>query len=191
RVAERSVTASLAGAGVGCYIRSFLPQQPVADTARLVLALATLYRLSAVQLQRLEATGFQTIQALSPPAQATTVFTDLTAATGLNQYRLRGEDAAGRVFYSDTVAVQLVRPGELLVFPIPAAAGEDLQVAGAPATILQISLYDALGRLVRTATGSGALNLVPTAGLQPGVYVLRATPAAGGTALTRRVVLLE
>ena len=191
RVAERGPTASLAGAGVGCYIQFFLPQQPVADTARLVLALATLYRLGSVQLQRFAATGFQTIQTLAPPARPDLLFTDLGAAPGLNQYRIQGQDASGRVFYSDTVAVQLVRARELLVFPLPVVAGEDLQVAGPPGVALQISLYDALGRLVRTAEGRGALNPVPTTGLRAGVYLLRATPTAGGATITRHVVVLE
>ena len=190
--AERGPTANLAEAGVGCYIQSFLPQQPITDTVRLALVLGSLYQLQAVQLQRLGPAGFTTIQTLSPVTQLRTVFTDRPATPGLNQYRVLGQDRAGRTFYSGTEAVQLVRPGELLVFPVPVAVGQDLQVAGAPGVPLHLRLYDALGRLLRETTADGALNLFPTSGLQPGVYLLRATPATGGGAtLTRRVVLGE
>jgi hypothetical protein len=67
-----------------------------------------------------------------------------------------------------------------------------LQVAGEPGVSLEVSLYDALGRLVRTNTLSGALNLFDTNGLRAGVYLLRATPTTGkGPARTRRVVLIN
>jgi hypothetical protein len=192
KLAERSSTINLAEAGVGCYIRSFLPRFPIADTAQLVLSLGTRYNLKSLQLQRLGSGGFQTIETLSPVTQLTTLFTDLTATIGLNRYRLLGQNLAGRSFVSDTVSVQLVRQGELLVFPIPVVVGQDLQVAGEPGVSLEVSLYDALGRLMRTSLLSGALNLFDTNGLRPGVYLLRATPTAGGSpARTRRVVLVN
>lgn len=191
KLAERGATGSLAAAGLRCYIRSLLPRFPIADTAQLVLSLGTLYHLQAVQLQRLGPGGFQTIQMLSPVTRLNIQFTDPTAATGLNRYRVLGQDAAGRSFVSDTVAIQVVRRGELLVFPVPATIGQELQVAGEPGAPLALALYDALGRLVRTAYVTGALNPFGTSGLCPGVYVLRATPATGGPARARRVVLLE
>jgi hypothetical protein len=192
KTAERGPTINLAEAGVGCYIQSFLPQLPVADTARLVLALGSLSGLRVVQLQRLEANGFTTIQTINPVAQLRTVFTDLGATPGLNEYRILGQDAAGRTFYSETVSVQLVRRNELLVFPVPATSGQDLQVAGEPNVPLHLRLYDALGRLLRETTVEGALNAFSTSGLRPGVYLLRATPTIGGGAtLTRRIVLAE
>lgn len=192
KVAERGATANVATAGVGCYVRSLLPRFPVADSAQLVLSLGTLYRLQTVQLQRLGPGGFQTIQTLSPVTRLTTLFTDLTATTGLNRYRVVGQDATGRTFVSDTVDIQLVRRGELLVFPVPVVTGQELQVAGEPGVALQAELFDALGRLVRTSTLTGALNPFDTNGLRPGVYLLRATPASGGgPARTRRVVLIN
>jgi hypothetical protein len=192
KLAERGATINLAEAGVRCYVRSFLPRFPVADTAQLILSLGTLYNLQAVQLQRFGPSGFQTIQTLKPVTQLTTLFTDPTATIGLNRYRVLGQDVAGRSFISDTVDVQLVRQGELLVFPIPVVIGQDLQVAGEPGVSLEVSLYDALGRLVRTNTLSGALNLFDTNGLRAGVYLLRATPTTGkGPARTRRVVLIN
>jgi hypothetical protein len=192
KVAERGATINLAQAGVSCYVRSFLPRFPIADTAQLVLSLGTLYRLQSVQLQRLGTSGFQTIQTLRPVTQLTMLFTDGTATIGLNRYRLLGQDAAGRSFVSDTVDIQLVRRGELLVFPVPAVVGQDLQVAGEPGVPLQLALYDALGRLVRTTVVSGALNPFDTTGLRPGLYVLRATSSlGGGPSRAQRVVLVN
>jgi hypothetical protein len=192
KLGERGATINLAQADVRCYVRSFLPRFPIADTAQLLLSLGTLYQLQAVQLQRLGPAGFQTIQTLSPVTHLTTSFTDPGATVGLNQYRIVGQTTTGRTFFSDTVAVQLVRRGELLVFPVPVAVGQDLQVAGEPGVALQLGLYDTLGRLVRTSLVEGALNPFDTSGLRPGVYLLRATPATGGgPARVRRVVLTD
>ena len=192
KLAERGPTNNIAEAGVRCYVRSFLPRFPIADSAQLLLTLGTLYELRSVQLQRLGSAGFQTIQTLSPVVQASIPFTDSGATLGLNQYRVVGQTTTGRSFISDTVTVQLVRRGELLVFPIPAVIGQELQVAGEPGVALQLELYDALGRLARTSLVEGALNSFATEGLRPGVYLLRATPTTGGgPARTRRVVLLN
>jgi hypothetical protein len=189
RLAERSATANLAEAGVGCYVSSFLPVPAITDTVRLRLTLGTLYRLHAVQLQRLGPNGFETIQTISPVSSRSILFTDLNARPGANQYRIAGQDADGRTFYSTTETVQLVRQGELLVYPVPVPAGQDLLVAGAPGVAFELALYDALGRLVRISEGAAAVNYFSTEGLRPGVYVLRATPATGGTAFTRRAVV--
>lgn len=190
KLAERSTIVNQAEAGVACYIRSFLPQAPITDTVRLALQLGTLYRLQSLQLQRLGASGFQTIQTLTPVTQLATLFTDPTATPGLNRYRLLGQDVAGRTFLSQEVDVQLVGRGELAVFPNPVVIGQELQIAGEPNVPLQVTLYDALGRPVRTALVQGALNPFDTSNLSPGVYLLRATPTTGGgPARTRRVIL--
>jgi hypothetical protein len=188
---ERSRTINLAESGLNCYIRSFLPRAGVADTIQLTLSLGTLYQLQSIRLQRLQpATGtFQTIQTLQPVGQATINFVDLTASAGLNQYRIWGQDAAGRGFYSSVESVQLVHRGQLLVFPVPAVAGEPLHVAGEPGQPLHMRLYDPLGRLIREATGNGALNEFPTTGLRPGTYVLHAQPE-NGPAVARRIIVL-
>jgi hypothetical protein len=190
KLAERSTIVNQAEAGVACYIRSFLPQAPITDTVRLALQLGTLYRLQSLQLQRLGDSGFQTIQTLSPVTQLATFFTDPAATPGLNRYRLLGQDIAGRTFLSQEVDVQLVGRGELLVFPNPVTIGQALQVAGEPNVPLQVTLYDALGRPVRTSLVQGALNPFDTSNLSPGVHLLRATPTTGGgPARTRRVML--
>ena len=191
RTIERSRTINLAESGLDCYIRSFLPRAGIADTVQLTLSLGTLYQLQSIRLQRFQpASGtFETIQTLQPLGQSTINFIDLTAASGLNQYRIWGQDAAGRSFYSSVESVQLVHRGQLLVFPVPAVAGEPLHVAGEPGQTLHLRLYDPLGRLIRETTGTGALNEFPTTGLRPGTYVLHAQPDVG-PAVARRIIIL-
>jgi len=190
RLLERGPTADLRQAGVGCYVRTWLPRQPLADTVRLDLTLGTVAGLRRLRVQRQAPGGdFQTIQTVQPVTKLRYSFLDPTARPGPNFYRVLGDYDPTGSFVSDTVAVQLVRAGELLVFPVPVRAGQELRVAGAPGAVLSLSLYDARGRLVRVAEGAGALNVLSTAGLVPGLYLLRAAPVGGGRVVARRVVL--
>lgn len=190
RLIERSNAASAADAGLNCYIRAFVPRQPGADTVRLSLVLSSLYHLQAIHLQRLDpASGeFETIQTRQPVGQTNLEFIDLSARSGLNQYRIWGQDAAGRSFYSAIESVQQVRRAELLVYPVPARVGEPLRVVAVPGATLQLRLYDVLGRPVREGEGTGAINVFDTSGLRPGLYLLRARLSTGPD-VTRRVVL--
>lgn len=73
------------------------------------------------------------------------------------------------------------------VFPSPARAGADLTIE-APGTA-RVVMSDALGRVVRRTQGEAGTVRLPTAGLAPGVYVVRVE--AGGERATRRVVLVR
>ncbi|MBO0360972.1 S8 family serine peptidase [Hymenobacter sp. BT186] len=185
----RSITLDLANTGLNCYIRSFVPRQVVADTVQLQLELGSTFRLQSVELQRREQGEFQPIQTIRSAFTLSTTFTDLTAATGRNEYRVRLQDTNGRVFYSQTEAAYLVRPNDLLVFPVPVVVGEPLRVVGEPGVPLHLHLFDSLGRLVRETTVEGTINDFDTNGLRAGVYMLRARTATGAT-ITRRIVLL-
>ena len=190
QLTERSNTAGLNAAGLDCYIRSFIPRQAVADTVRLTLLLNSVYRLRAIHLQRRDpATGtFKTIASRQPLRQTRLELVDLTAAPGNNQYRIWGQDAAGRSFFSGTETVQLVRAAELLVFPVPVRAGDPLFFAAEPGATVRARLYDGLGRVSREAEGNGALNSLDTHDLRPGLYVLRVTTSTGPV-IVRRVVV--
>jgi hypothetical protein len=162
----------------------------VADTVRFTLVLSSLYRLQAIHLQRFNpSTGsFETIASRQPVSQTTLDFIDLNARTGPNQYRIWGQDAAGRSFYSAFETVQMVRRAELLVYPVPVQAGAPLFVAAEPGATLRAQLYDALGRLTRETEGNGVINSLDTSGLRPGLYVLRVLTSTGPV-VTRRVVV--
>lgn len=180
RLAERGATANIAEAGVGCYIRTFLARQLVADTVRLRLELGSRFRLAAAGVQRQAPDGsFQTILALPPGPQLQFELVDPAAAVGPNRYRAWVRDATGRDYYSAVEEAFRVGSADLLVYPVPVSAGEPLSVVGAADVVLHLRLYDALGRLRREAVGSGAVNILDTSGLLPGFYVLRVRPEGG------------
>ena len=185
---ERGTTLDVANTGLNCYLRSFVPRLAVADTVQLLLELGSTFRLQSVRLQRRDQGEFRTIQDLRLPFGLATQFTDLEAAPGLNEYRILLQDVNGRAFYSEVESVYQVRRNDLLVFPVPVAAGAPLTVIGEPGLPLHLRLYDSLGRLLREITAEGTINTLDTSGLRSGVYLLRARVA--GTDITRRIVLL-
>ena len=189
RTTERSSSVNLSTAGFDCYIRSFIARQIVADTVQLVAELGSTFRLQSVKLQRLEQGSFRTITTLSPVTQLSLTFADPEATSGLNQYRLELQDTRGRVFYSQVESAYRVSGFEVLVFPVPAAAGTPLTIIGPTGTVLRLQLYDPLGRLMRESTANGTINSLPTEGLKPGTYLLR-VGAGSNPKVTRRILIL-
>lgn len=187
---ERGTTLDVANTGLSCYLRSFVPRLTVADTVQLLLELGSTYRLQAVSLQRRDQGEFRTIQELSLPFALATQFTDLDATLGYNEYRILFQDANGRSFYSQIESVYQVRRNNLLVFPVPVAAGEPLNVIGESGQPLHLRLYDSLGRLLREVNVEGTINTFDTSGLRSGVYLLRARIADTDTDIARRIVIL-
>ena len=74
----------------------------------------------------------------------------------------------------------------LTAWPVPAREALHVQL-DATAQPQRVQLLDALGRAVRTQAANSAALTLPTAGLAPGVYLLRVKYATG--AATRRVVV--
>ncbi|MBX0290319.1 T9SS type A sorting domain-containing protein [Hymenobacter sp. HSC-4F20] len=114
--------------------------------------------------------------------------TDPNPYPGQTYYRLAMHDADGSVTYS---TVQVTVPtGAALAVAYPNPAREELRVVLAnPALPGALSLVDGRGQVVRRlqATGSSGPLKLPTAGLAPGLYLLRVQQ--GSHTSTTRVVL--
>lgn len=97
-------------------------------------------------------------------------------APGLNYYRVRTEDADGKVLFSSIVALTGSKNGFMItgVQPNPAPANAILQVAASEAGNMQILITDKLGRVmsrrsVQLIPGYNPVNL-PVDKLAPGSY---------------------
>jgi len=188
KLTEPSGTIDFTTQGTACYFRSFRPRQLVTDAVTFDLEIGSTYRLKSATLERLGASGYEAVRTLAPVRQLALVFTDQLPGPGRYQYRIRLETIAGQALYSQVEEVYYVRPGELLVFPNPVAAGGSLSLIAGGQGEVRMTLYDALGRFQRTATANGSINIVNTSGLLPGLYLLRVQTESGVT--TRRVVIL-
>lgn len=192
RVGERSGTIDATQPSHGCYIRSFLPRQLVADTVRFNLLLGSVFRLQNVALERRAADGsFVAVQTLTPVRSTSLTLTDPAAVTGRSEYRVRLQLASGRVLYSQLEEVYFVpSAADVLVYPVPVVAGEPLTVVGPPDQQLHVRVFDLAGRLrLDVLSDTGTIKSLDTRSLTPGTYLLRIS-IPGGREVTRRVVVL-
>jgi hypothetical protein len=188
-VGERGNTIDFTQQGTACYVKSFLPHTVVTDTVIFDLEVGTLYRLSAITLERLTADGPQAIQTISPVDSLQLSFLDHNPMPGRSEYRVRLDLADGRVIYSDPEEVQFTPSGQVQAYPNPIVAGDLLHILVAENPDARIQLYDITGKLRRESTESGAIKVFSTDGLAKGMYLLRVS-TEGGAVMTTRVVVL-
>ena len=81
--------------------------------------------------------------------------------------------------------------GRLVAYPNPVPAGQEVRLvpSGSTWAATHVTCYDAIGRVVRTGA-LGAEGRLSTAGLAPGLYVVRLHGARDGRVSTTRLVIL-
>ena len=107
-------------------------------------------------------------------------FTHYTNLTGTIYYRIRETDADGSFYYSNTLLVKTGNAANtsLLVFPNPFIAYVQINLQLEKAGVIQITLYDAGGRLHKKLerqgmTGNNTIVVNDLSELQPGVYFIK------------------
>jgi len=103
---------------------------------------------------------------------------DETPVTGVNYYRIKMVDAAGRFSYSKTVNAT-VKSGTFTVQAYPNPVGEMLtvQVFGEQGADARISINDITGKLIRTIAVTADKTLINMSGMAQGMYLIQYTDA--------------
>ncbi len=188
KVGERGSSPNVTDATYGCYIRSFLSRQVVADTVQFQLVLGTTYRVKTVALERRDSEGvFRTVQTAAPALSL--VLTDPHPVVGRAEYRARVDVDVPRTLYSSVEEAFFVPRNEVLVYPVPVVAGEPLTLVGPKDQPLRVRVYDVLGRLRSEVSTEGTVNSVVLPALGKGTFLLRIS-AGGGAEITRRILVL-
>ena len=185
---RRSLT--LADSGSACYVLSLLPRQLVNDTVVFDALLSTTYQVQSLAWQKLDQGVFRTLQTIAPVQASHQVLTDPHPRPGRNDYRLLVTTLDGRQVASSTEFSFYAPAGFLLLYPNPLAAGQPLQVVLPEDQATDLVLYDSTGRVARQFRESGVIRELSTAGLQPGLFLLRARTASGRY-LTGRLVVYQ
>ncbi|MCB2204557.1 T9SS type A sorting domain-containing protein [bacterium] len=100
---------------------------------------------------------------------------------GRLQYRLLQHDFDGTVSYLPVAEVQLdakAIPAQITLYPNPALHGEIINVLLQGSFIGELTLFDALGRELRSIPATRSIE-IETDALEPGVYYLRASRENG------------
>lgn len=174
--------------GVGCYVTTWLPRLPVADTAQLDLTLSTNWNLKTITLERATQTGFVSLQTVSAVgSQVTYQFADRPPTAGPARYRIRLTTSTGETILTGEETVYIVGPTEQVVFPNPVVGGEPLSVvlADNEATGFWFSTNGRRGSAVPLL---GSIKQMPTAGLPTGLHLLQLTTPNGQVRTVRVLV---
>ncbi len=155
-----------------CYFVSFVPRQYVADTVDMHVQLSSLYDLQSAHLERFDKGTFHTISSLEPLRALQFNFRDLTAAPGVNYYRVKLLTTNGTHYYSTTEKVIYKGKSEALVFPNPIRQGEELQLIEGRDEALNYQVHDLSGKLLFTSQDTGMVKIIPTQKLKKGTYLL-------------------
>nr|WP_255481332.1 S8 family serine peptidase [Pontibacter sp. Tf4] len=158
--------------GIGCYIKSFIPERFVASQADLKLELSSIYKLASVTLERVSGDNVQPVQTIAPVTQLNYSLQDPAPGPGKNLYRVKLLTTQGLAFYSHTEELLFADDTFVQAYPNPVVAGEILSVVAAGDEAV-VQLYDALGKLVYEAEEFGAIKEIPTHKLRSGLYIIR------------------
>ena len=102
-------------------------------------------------------------------------FVDQSSLSGIVYYRLKQVDVDGAYTYSAIRVVSILLSKQIIVYPTPANAGEDIHVVLSnlsDAIPVSIELVDMLGKIVLSYTGIGSSHLLHSGSLSKGMYLV-------------------
>ncbi len=184
----RSFTINYTDQGVGCYVKTFFALLQNERTALLTGELGTLYNVAEISFQKINASGVQTLQAISNPANTSLNFTDLQLTQGANVYRLQIKLKNGSVVYSNRDIVYYFPVHPVLVYPNPARQNQSLRIIAQDPGVYSINIYDVNGKLVYQKTLSNISQRFLTLRLSTGLYLIKVIGDDGKTFTQKLIV---
>ena len=161
--------------GIECYVFSLFQTVALDTGIYLNLSLGTTYGIDRIVFERYEFSAYEEIGTITQPDKETYSFLDETPIQGYNEHRatiyfINGEElifSAGTSFY--------LTEEPLRIFPNPIQAGEPLEIITKDfeETSPILELVDHKGAVIYRQTIRGTQDVIPTEGLQSGIYFYR------------------
>lgn len=175
--------------GVACYFKSFFVQNQTHTSASLFGSLGSVYGVSSIALQKLEANRFESIKTENQPTITEFVFEDPKLKQGLNQYRLALQLTNGQTLYSEMVSAYHFEDKNVIVYPNPATQQQPIHIITSRAGRTAIQLYNSSGVLVNELRLKDLNQQIPPLRLTTGVYYIRVIDEeSGGTSSQKLIV---
>lgn len=183
----RGATADYNRQRVGCYINRFIAGPRGTDAAALALDLGSIYDVNRVEIIKTSEAG-RLLLRQDKPNSLSFLADDLSLKKGLNVYQAVVRLNDGTVIRSGEQVVSYLGEKKHILFPNPAARGQQLQLLSDLTDDLQAVIYDMHGRQMSRFTIRENLQSLPAAALTPGVYVLRIFYPGGQDVYLRFVI---
>ncbi len=174
--------------GSGCYVNSFYADV-TGSTALLTLLLGTLYKVSAVFIQKYTSSKFEDIAAIALNNQFNYTYNYPSVSKGITIFRAKIILNDGNIIYSDEIRVYYNEPGKYLLFPVPVKRNQQIEIfTPIPGEEILI-LADVTGRVVLKKQIQFVHEFIPTNALSPGIYIYWITKNAKEVGVGKLIVL--
>ncbi len=163
-----------AAQGAGCYVSSFYADVS-GNSALLTLLLGTLYKVTAVFIQKYTSVKFEDIGTVALENQLNYQYTYSSLSKGVTVFRAKIVLSDGKIIYSDEIPVYYREPGKYLLFPVPVKRNQRLEIFTPIPSEEVLTLTDVSGRIVLKKQIQSVHEYIPTSLLSPGIYIYRIT----------------
>jgi Subtilase family/Secretion system C-terminal sorting domain len=186
----RSYTFNYNNQGTGCYIKSFVADLNLNNTAQLQLELGSLLRIKTISFEKREAAGFKSIRTFNTLTGLQYSGNDISLITSANIYRAVIELNDGRKFYSDEAVIYFNGTKPAVVYPNPALRNQPLNVLAKPEDQLTILFYNSTGALMMQQLLNDYPEQINISLLSKGIYYYKVvrpdkTKVASGTVVVQ------
>lgn len=162
----------------GCYISRFFAGPGVQNGATMVLDLGTQYSVAGVEIVK-RSDKDRVILSQKPLTGLSYRADDLALHQGKNIYQAIVTLTDGSRIFSDEQVVYFLGSKKHLLYPNPVSKGQPIYLLSELSDDLQAEIIDLNGKLVQRFVLKENVQLLPTAPLPGGMYVLRVHEADG------------
>jgi len=189
RTGLSSYTINYTTQGVECYIKNFLPELENERQVRINIELGTVYQLTNIEVEKLIAGSFISIQSISLTGNTQFTALDSKLHRGGNTYRLKLNLTNGKVIYSNPETVFYFGDTGYLIFPNPVSISSPrIQVLSKDLIKGELRMFNSTGQLVLAQQLFSPYETVSVEKLQKGVYILH-IQQEGKKEFTSKIIL--
>lgn len=166
----RSLAINYNTQGVACYLSNFTADLS-GNTARLVLALGSSFRIIKLVVEKADRNGsFKPLQSFQAPVQLQYSLIDNGLTRGINRYRVRIELLTGQVIYSDIETVTYLAGTDYIIYPNPVTRPQAFTVVSADLGNQLVQLFNAVGQKVYEQKMTDLSISIDTGAMAKGLY---------------------
>ncbi len=173
---KRAITKNYAEQGVNCYLISFYPlQNATKGIVQFNLEVASVYELENIVLERLKSGVFEEVEVTKPNHTLNYLLSDEAPLPQKNIYRVKFIRKNNKEAYSAEEVVYFVNENNLFLYPNPVYGNSEGLYLISSDERLSVTIYDLSGKpIMETGDLYGQIRLLEIAGLEAGIYILRA-----------------